>query len=112
MEALVALTIGTLFATGIFLLLRPAGFPVVQGLMLVCHGVNLLLVAMGRVRVGAAPILPKDAAAAAVADPLAQALVLTAIVISFGMTAFLLVLVYRSYQRAHTETVDLDVPHG
>ena len=112
MEALVALTIGTLFAAGIFLMLRPAGFPVALGLMLVSHGVNLLLVAMGRIRVAGAPILAKDGAAGPVADPLAQALVLTAIVISFGMTAFLLVLVYRSYQRAHTETVDLEVPHG
>jgi multicomponent Na+:H+ antiporter subunit C len=67
---------------------------------------------MGRVRVGGAPILVRGAAPTPTADPLAQALVLTAIVISFGMTAFLLVLVYRSYQRAHTETVDLEAPHG
>ena len=112
MEALVAVTIGSLFAAGIFLMLRPAGFPVAQGLMLVSHGVNLLLVTMGRIRVAGAPILAKDGAPGPVADPLAQALVLTAIVISFGMTAFLLVLVYRGYQRAHTETVDLEAPHG
>lgn len=112
MEVLVAATIGVLFAAGVFLLLRPAGFPVVQGLTLVSHGINLLLVAMGRIRIGQAPLLEKGAPPpVAVADPLAQALVLTAIVISFGMTAFLLVLVYRSYQRAHTEGVDLEVAH-
>jgi multicomponent Na+:H+ antiporter subunit C len=61
---------------------------------------------------GAAPIVGEAAPTGAVADPLAQALVLTAIVISFGMTAFLLVLVYRSYQRAHTESVDLEVTRG
>jgi multisubunit Na+/H+ antiporter MnhC subunit len=113
MEVLVAVTIGSLFAAGVFLLLRPVGFPVVQGLMLLSHGINLLLVAMGRVRVGVAPILPHGAPPpASTADPLAQALVLTAIVISFGMTAFLLVLVYRGYQRARTERVDLEVADG
>jgi multisubunit Na+/H+ antiporter MnhC subunit len=112
MELLVALTIGSLFAAGVFLMLRPVGFPVVLGLMLVSHGINLLLVAVGRIRVGQAPILARDVPPPAVADPLAQALVLTAIVISFGMTAFLLVLVYRSYQRARTEDVDLEVTDG
>ncbi len=110
MEVLVALTIGSLFAAGVFLMLRPVGFPVVQGLMLVSHGINLLLVAMGRIRLGEAPLLDKGAPPPpSVADPLAQALVLTAIVISFGMTAFLLVLVYRGYQRGRTERVDLEV---
>ncbi len=112
MEVLVAVTIGSLFAAGVFLLLRPVGFPVVQGLMLLSHGINLLLVAMGRIRIGAAPILDPGAPPAGTADPLAQALVLTAIVISFGMTAFLLVLVYRGYQRARTEHVDLEVADG
>jgi multisubunit Na+/H+ antiporter MnhC subunit len=111
-ELLVALTIGSLFATGVFLMLRPVGFPVVQGLMLLSHGINLLLVAMGRIQVGSAPLLEKGTPPQSVADPLAQALVLTAIVISFGMTAFLLVLVYRGYQRARTERVDLEVTDG
>jgi multisubunit Na+/H+ antiporter MnhC subunit len=113
METLVALTIGSFFAAGVFLMLRPVGFPVVQGLMLVSHGVNLMLVAMGRIRVGQPPILAAGVPPpATTADPLAQALVLTAIVISFGMTAFLLVLVYRGYQRARTERVDLEVTDG
>lgn len=109
MELLLALTIGSLFASGVFLLLRPAGFPVVQGLILVSHGINVLLVAMGRVRLDASPLVAPPDAVPATADPLAQALVLTAIVISFGMTAFLLVLAYRGYQQAHSEGVDLQI---
>ena len=105
MEALLAITIGTLFAAGSFLLLRPRAFPVVQGLVLLSHGINVLLVAMGRVRLAAPPIVTDGTEA--VADPLAQALVLTAIVISFGMTAFVLVLAYRSYQETGSEHVDL-----
>jgi len=107
MELLVAITIGTLFATGTFMMLRPRGFPVVQGLILLSHGINILLVAMGRVRLGSAPILSLNPTNTA--DPLAQALVLTAIVISFGTTAFLLVLAYRGYQSAKTEHVNIDV---
>lgn len=110
MELVVALTIGTLFGSGTFMILRPRGFPVVQGLILVSHGINILLVAMGRVRLGSAPILATEPVRPA--DPLAQALVLTAIVISFGVTAFLLVLAYRGYQQAGTEHVNLDVKHG
>jgi multisubunit Na+/H+ antiporter MnhC subunit len=107
MELLVAITIGTLLAAGTFMMLRPRGFPVVQGLILVSHGINILLVAMGRVRLGNAPILATNPVNPA--DPLAQALVLTAIVISFGTTAFLLVLAYRSCQTANTEHVNIDV---
>lgn len=107
MELLVAITIGTLFAAGTFMMLRPRAFPVVQGLILVSHGINILLVAMGRVRLGGAPILKLGVENPA--DPLAQALVLTAIVISFGTTAFVLVLAYRGYQAAKTEHVSIDV---
>ncbi|MGH7859613.1 MAG: Na+/H+ antiporter subunit C [Candidatus Binatia bacterium] len=110
MELLVALAIGSLFAGGIFLLLRPYSFPVVLGLILLSHGINILLVAVGRVRLASPPIL--GTGSTELADPLAQALVLTAIVISFGMTGFLLVLAYRGYQRARTERVDLEVADG
>jgi len=110
MELLLATTIAALFASGTFMLLRPRAFSIVQGLVLISHGINLLLVAMGRVRLGAAPILEEGVTQHA--DPLAQALVLTAIVISFGTTAFLLVLAYRGYQSAHTERVDIEVTSG
>lgn len=111
MELVVACTIGVLLGTGVFLMLRPVGFAVVQGLTLVSHGINLLLVAMGRIRLGAAPIAGAHVPGQS-ADPLAQALVLTAIVISFGMTAFLLVLAWRGYQRTGSERVDLEPSGG
>lgn len=110
MELPVAITIGSLVAAGVFLLLRPHGFPVVLGLTCVSHAINLLLVSVGRIRLAGPPLVSGDMRPPA--DPLAQALVLTAIVISFGMTAFLLVLAYRGYQRARTERVDLEVGHG
>lgn len=110
MEILVAVTIGGLFAAATFMLLRPSSFPVVLGTILASHGINLLLVAMGRVRLGSAPILSSTTGPPA--DPLAQALVLTAIVISFGMTAFLLVLAYRGYQRGESDSVDLEPGNG
>lgn len=108
MELLIAVTVGVLVGTGCFLLQRPRSLPVVQGLVLLSHGMNLMLVAMGRVWLGSPPIL--SSASAGRADPLAQALVLTAIVISFGMTAFVLVLAYRGYQRNRSERVDVEVP--
>ncbi|MCK6554126.1 Na+/H+ antiporter subunit C [Candidatus Binatia bacterium] len=109
MELLLAITIGAFVATGSFMLMRPRAFSVVQGFVLLSHGVNLLLVSMGRVQLASPPIVGD--AADAIADPLAQALVLTAIVISFGMTAFVLVLAYRSYQQSGTEHVDLGGKH-
>lgn len=110
MELLIAVTVGVLIGCGCFMLQRPRIFSVVLGIVLISHGINLLLVSMGRVRLGHAPIL--SSIADGHADPLAQALVLTAIVISFGMTAFTLVLAYRSYQRNHSEKVDLGVGRG
>jgi len=109
MEALIALTVGALLSVGTFMLLRPRAFSVVQGLVLISHGVNILLVSMGRVWLSSPAVLSEPTATRA--DPLAQALVLTAIVISFGMTAFLLVLAYRDYQRNRNERVDLEM-HG
>lgn len=95
MEALVAAAVGLLVAAAVFLALRGRTFAVVLGLGLLSYGVHLLLLSMGRITVGAAPIL--RAGTDTYADPLPQALVLTAIVISFGMTAFLVVLAARAY---------------
>ena len=93
MELLVASFVGVLTACGVYLLLRPRTFEIVLGLTLLSYAVNLFLFAMGRLRVNAEPILrglPADLVH--YADPLPQALVLTAIVIGFAMTAVLLVL--------------------
>lgn len=90
MEILVAGAIGLLTACGIYLVLRDSSFPVVLGLMLLSYSVNLFIVAMGRLTVGRPPIVA--AGAATYADPLPQALVLTAIVIGLATTVFTIVL--------------------
>jgi multicomponent Na+:H+ antiporter subunit C len=105
-----AVTIGILYACGTFLLLQRALTRIVLGLAMLGHGANLLLLAGGG-RAGAAPIVGSGEAAAGgrVADPLPQALALTAIVITFGITAFLLALAYRSWVIRHDDEVEDDV---
>lgn len=107
-ELIFALAIGVLTGSGVWLLLRPRTFQVVIGLSLLSYAVNLFIVAMGRLRSGAAPIVQAGAAAdpAAFADPLPQALVLTAIVISFAMTALLLVVLLAARGLTGTDHVD------
>jgi multicomponent K+:H+ antiporter subunit C len=107
-EIIVALAIGVLTACGVWLLLRPRTFQVVIGLSLLSYAVNLFIFAMGRLRVGAAPIVEAGRAAdpAAFTDPLPQALVLTAIVISFATTALLLVVLLAARGLTGTDHVD------
>ncbi|WP_336366177.1 Na+/H+ antiporter subunit C [Marinobacter sp. C2H3] len=93
MELVYALVIGTLVGSGVYLLLRARTFPVVVGLTLISYGVNLFLFATGRLVTGGQPIIGSTDH---YADPLPQALVLTAIVIGFAMTAFVVVLSLRS----------------
>ncbi|MCK7546806.1 Na+/H+ antiporter subunit C [Marinobacter koreensis] len=93
MELVFALAIGTLTASGVYLLLRARTFPVVVGLTLLSYGVNLFLFSTGRLATGAQPIIGSTES---YTDPLPQALVLTAIVIGFAMTAFVVVLSLRS----------------
>ena len=108
MELVLSLAIGVLVTTGIWLLLRPRTYQVVFGLALLSYGVNLFIFSMGRPRVGAAPILDRTGVvdAAAYADPVPQALVLTAIVISFATTALFLVVVIASRGFTGTDHVD------
>jgi multicomponent K+:H+ antiporter subunit C len=107
-ELIVALAIGVLTGSGVWLLLRPRTFQVVIGLSLLSYAVNLFIFAMGRLRVGAAPMVEAAAAVdpAALTDPLPQALVLTAIVISFAMTALLLVVLLAARGLTGTDHVD------
>jgi multicomponent K+:H+ antiporter subunit C len=112
MNLLVALGIGTLTGCGVWLLLRARTFDAVLGLTLLSYAVNLFILAMGRLKVDAAPILGAGAATLAdKADPLPQALVLTAIVISFAMTALLLALALRTHAETGSDHVDGEEPH-
>jgi len=112
MELVLALAIGVLVGAGVWLLLRPRTFQVIMGISLLSYGVNLFIFGMGRVRVNQPPLL--DAAtfdannfdASRYADPLPQALVLTAIVIGFAMTALFLVVLLASRGLTGTDHVD------
>ncbi len=108
MEILLALMISGLFAGGVYMILRRSIVKLVIGLILLGHGANLLIFVMGRLTPGQPPLVPADLLQPLepFADPLPQALVLTAIVIGFGLQAFALVLVRRLYQSADTDDMD------
>ncbi|NEV61245.1 Na+/H+ antiporter subunit C [Thiorhodococcus minor] len=104
MEALMSLIVGVLTAAGVYLMLRARTFPVVLGLTLLTYAVNLFLFASGRLTVGAPPIIRESATH--YTDPLPQALVLTAIVISFAMTAFVIMLSLKARAELGNDHVD------
>jgi multicomponent K+:H+ antiporter subunit C len=108
MELIVALGIGVLAGCGVWLLLRPRTFQVIIGLSLLSYAVNLLIFIMGWVRGGRVPIVGTTGAVdpASFTDPLPQALVLTAIVISFATTALLLVVLLAARGFTGTDHVD------
>ncbi|MBX9964574.1 MAG: Na+/H+ antiporter subunit C [Burkholderiales bacterium] len=103
MELLLASAIGLLAAGGTYLCLRARTFPVVLGLTLLSYAVNLFIFAAGGLRIGQPPIV---GASLAMSDPLPQALVLTAIVIGFAMTAYLVVLAVRARAETGGDHVD------
>jgi multicomponent K+:H+ antiporter subunit C len=107
MEAIFAATLGVLIASGVYLLLRARMFPVVLGLTLISYAVNLFLFAMGRLQTGVVTVI---GAGEQYADPLPQALVLTAIVIGFAMTSFAVALALRSVGETQTDHVDGQEP--
>lgn len=104
MEFLVALSVGVMTACGVYLILRASTFPVVVGLTFLSYAVNVFLFAMGRLQIGMPAVI--DPAATAYTDPLPQALVLTAIVIAFGMTAFVIVLALKARDVLGNDHVD------
>ena len=107
MEFLVASAIGTMTAGGVYLLLRLRTFPVILGLALLSYAVNVFLFSSGRLAIDMSPILSKYGEAS-YTDPLPQALVLTAIVISFGMTAVLVMVSLGAFLEADTDSIDID----
>lgn len=104
MEMLMSVAVGVLFAAGTYLILTRSLLRIVMGTTLLSHGVHLLLLTMAGLKTGAAPLLGQKAAA--YTDPLPQALILTSIVISFGVTSFFLVLAYRAYQELGTDDME------
>lgn len=108
MEIVLAIAIGVLTSSGVYLLLRPRTFQVIMGLTLISYAVNLFIFSMGRLKVDSEPVLINGVTAtlANTADPLPQALVLTAIVIGFAMTALFLVVMLASRGLTGNDHVD------
>lgn len=106
MEIVLSLAIGILAGSGIWLLLRPRTFQVIMGLTLISYAVNLFIFGMGRITLGAPPVITGGMNVGQYADPLPQALVLTAIVIAFATTALFLVVMLASRGLSDTDHVD------
>ncbi|WP_053235767.1 Na+/H+ antiporter subunit C [Sandaracinus amylolyticus] len=108
MHVLLAVVVGALYAAGIYMMLRRSMVKLLIGLSLLGHAANLLLFTAASPQHGPPPIVPQgaDAPPAGVADPLPQALVLTAIVIGFGVVAFAIALVHRAHQTLGTDDPD------
>ena len=108
MEILLAATIGVLTSCGVWLVLRPRTFQVLVGLALLAYGVNLFIFSMGSLSIGQEPIIRPGVPADLMhyTDPLPQALVLTAIVISFATTALFLVVLLASRGLTDSDHVD------
>lgn len=107
-EAIIAVSVALIVTAGVYLLLRARTFPVILGLVLLSYAANLMLFASGGIDVGLWPVVDKYQPIEAVSypDPLPQALVLTAIVIGFAMTAFVLVLALRANFEVGVDHVD------
>ncbi len=103
MELLTALVVGVLFATGTYMMLTKNVIRVVLGSGLLAYGTNLMLLTSGLLKRGAAPVLRHGVEA--YTDPVPQALILTAIVINFAVTAFMFVLAYRTVQEHGTDNL-------
>ena len=107
MEVLLALAAGVLYAAGIYLMLRRRLAQLIIGLGLLSNGTNLLIFTAGGLTRGQPPVVPADAPLMQpYADPVPQALVLTAIVIGFGLLAFSLVLAHRVHAAGGSDDVD------
>jgi len=105
---LISITIGALVAAGAYLVMQRRLIQLVLGFSLLSHATNLMIVASGWIGDGRSPIVPGPGPVdpAGYVDPLPQAMVLTAIVISFAVTAFLLILALNIYQRFKTDDID------
>ena len=112
MEIVLSAGIGVFAASGVWLMLRPRTFQVALGLSLLSYAVNLFIFAMGRLTVGAPPVLGAVPEIVSVDDPVPQALVLTALVIGFALTALFLVVLLAARGVTGSDHVDGREPHG
>jgi multicomponent Na+:H+ antiporter subunit C len=108
METVIALLVGLFFAAAVYLMLSRALIRILLGIVLLGNAVNLLIFVAGRLTRAVPPIIPPGATVpvAAVANPLPQALILTAIVIGFAMFVFFIVLAFRTYQSLDADNTD------
>lgn len=108
MILILSIATGCIFAMGIYMMLRRSIVKLIVGLILLSHAVNLAVFLSGNLVTGGSPVVPEDAETISepVSDPLVQALILTAIVISFGVLAFSIILVNRVYKSLNTEDVN------
>ncbi|ADH99890.1 Na(+)/H(+) antiporter subunit C [Salisediminibacterium selenitireducens] len=104
MEILMIFMIGILVTVATYLILTKSLLRVILGVIILSHGAHLLLLTLSGLKTGSPPLLGEEAAS--YSDPLPQALILTAIVIGFGITAFMLVLAYRTYKAHGTDNFD------
>lgn len=108
MDSLMAFVVGALYAAGTYLMMRRSIVKLIIGLALLSHGANLLIFMMGNLIPGHPPVISAGAVTPSppFADPLPQALILTAIVIGFGLQAFAVVLIRRTHQTVGTDDLD------
>lgn len=108
MQVLIAIIIGGIFACAIYMILRRSIVKLIMGLILLSHGANLLIFASGGLVRAQAPLVEAGSLAPEPphADPVPQALILTAIVIGFGVVAFMMVLVSRAYMAVGTDDTE------
>lgn len=108
MEIVMVIITGLLYAAGIFLMLRRSMVKLLLGLILVGNGANMLIFLLGGLTRGTPPVIPDDSVTISglYADPVPQALILTAIVISFGLQSFAIVLLKRVYLVTGSDDLD------
>lgn len=108
MTTLMAVLVGCLYAASIYMMLRRSMVKLLIGLILLSNAANLLIFTVAGLKRGVPPLIPEgaDTIVSVTADPLAQALILTAIVIAFGVLAFAVVLLHRAYEVIKTDDMN------
>lgn len=108
MVVILAFVIGALYASGMYMMMRRSIVKLIAGLVLLGYASNLLIFTVARLTRAQPPLIPENAVMPPepYADPVPQALILTAIVIGFGLQAFALVLIKRAYQTVGTDDLD------